>query len=97
MKQKEYRMLRRRIFLVQRRDAFARSLLESPVLRLILGRCVPEVREQRKVNARIAICEIVNLHDIDQVIHSIVAREHRRHDHHRAAIRRDLGREIKPW
>ena len=65
------------------------------VARLRFGRRVAEIRQQREVQMLIPVREVMNLQGLDQAIHARHAREHRGHDDHRAAIRRNAGGKIQ--
>ena len=67
----------------------------TSISRQSLLRRVAEIRQQGEVKVRIPIREMMNLQGLDQAINAFQAREHRGHDHHRAAIGSDAGGKIQ--
>jgi len=79
------------IFAVEHPDPGLGPIQQRLIARHHRLRGVAEIRQQREVDVPVAIREMVNLQGFDQPVHAGRVREHRRDDHHRAALRDDAG------
>ena len=91
VEQVEHGLVPGRILGVQPRDA-GPCLLQQPVVsRENFRRRIPVVRQQGKVQMRIAVREGVNLQGLEEPDDAFRTREQRGNDHHRAAVRIEAG------
>ena len=81
---------------VQRFDARLREGEQVGVAGLRLRRRIQVIGEQSEVQPGVAIGEEADLERLDQVFDALCVREHGRHHHQRAALRRDSRGEIQP-
>ena len=80
------------VFAIQRFDPGLCALQQSLVFRQIFLRRIRPVGQEGEVQMRIAICQMMNLQRLEQVIDVFRASQDGGNDDHAATVRRDPAR-----
>ena len=86
MKQKKPLGTVRRILAVEPLYPRVSSVQQIFIIGHMLGRCVTKICQQGEMQVRVMVCQIMNLHGLDQPVNSSHTRQHRWNHHHRAPL-----------